>query len=297
MGEHLPVLLKEVSEYLDIQNNDIVLDATLGERGHSTMIAEQLGEDGVLIGIDTDITSIENARSNEILGHTKCKKHFIQSNFRNLDNVLRELGVKEVNKILFDLGWSMDQFRDTNRGFSFQIDGPLDMRLGDDASFTASDIVNSWEEESIVDILTGYGEERYARGIAEEIIKARSEKPIKTTLELVEIIKSGTPPRYHRGRIHPATRTFQALRMAVNDEIGALKEGITKGFGALAKDGIMVVISFHSIEDRIVKRFYREQVKNNLAKLLNKRPMIPSEEEVMKNKRARSAKLRAIMKI
>lgn len=299
MTIHIPVLSQEVSEYLTITPTDIVLDATLGGGGHSSAIAAQLGKDGMLIALDADSRAIEQAQGNETLKRASCQLHFIQSNFRNIDTALEKLGIITIDKALFDLGWSMDQFADSERGFSFDRPGPLDMRLdtSDPESLTAGEIVNEWEEESIIDILQGYGEERYARRIAQAIIIARSDTPITSTEELVHIIEGAVPAPYRRGRIHPATRTFQALRIAVNDELGALKEGIAKAFDYITPGGVMAVISFHSLEDRVVKRFFQGKEAEALGKVITKKPVIPTDEEVAQNRRARSAKLRVIKKL
>ena len=233
-----------------------------------------------------------------------------------MDMLLAQLGLAHADKIVLDLGLSSDQFETSGRGFTFQKNEPLLMTfraglLGElvgelveegDSLLTAHYIVNNWDEENIADIIYGYGEERYARRIARGIIEARAEAPIETTFDLVDIIKKSTPSLYHHGKTHPATRTFQALRITVNDEIGALNDGLEKGFNLLSPLGRMAVISFHSIEDRIVKHFYKskaektEQYPEPRATVITKKPLIPSAQEISENPRSRSAKLRIIQK-
>ena len=217
-----------------------------------------------------------------------------------MDEVLDELGIGKVNRIMLDLGLSSDQFETSGRGFTFKNDEPLLMTFSknpDVDDLTAGYIVNNWSEASIADIIFGYGEERYARKIAKGIVSYRQKKKIETTGELVEIINQSVPGMYKRGRIHPATRTFQALRIAVNDELNTLKEGLAKGFDRLEKGGRMAVISFHSLEDRIVKHFNIEKKELGLANIITKKPIEASEEEIQNNPRSRSAKLRIIEKI
>jgi len=232
-----------------------------------------------------------------------AKLFLIKENFRHLDHVLDSIGIAQVNRILLDLGLSSDQFETSGRGFSFKKDEPLLMTFGKNAELTARHIVNTWDEANIADIIYGYGEEKYSRKIAAGIIAARAEKLIETTSDLVAIIERSTPARYHHGKIHPATRTFQALRITVNDEINVLREGLVKGWERLAPGGRMAIISFHSIEDRIVKHFYKAkaaEVKEggeSSAKILTKKPITPSEQEIAENPRSRSAKLRILEKL
>ena len=214
----------------------------------------------------------------------------MNDNFRNISHILERLGVGQVNKMLFDLGWSGYQIA-APRGFSFQNDEPLLMTYGEGGE-TAADIVNSSTEEELADIIFTYGEERFARSIARAIIAARSKARILTTAALVAAVKAGTPRAYHDRKIHPATKTFQALRIAVNDEIGAMRQGITAGVSALAPNGKLAVISFHSIEDRVVKGLLRDAVEAGMGMLNPKKPIVSSRAEILKNRRARSAKLR-----
>lgn len=288
---HIPVLLKEVIDLLDIHEGDIYLDATVGEGGHALGIWKGLGSKVEIIGIDADPSAIEGMRE-------KLKEgKFAVLNFREIDRAPKILEIEKPSKILFDLGWSKSQFEESKKGFSFERDEPLDMRFGTGSEFTAGDIVNNWEEENVRTIIKAYGEERFAGKIAKAIVERRQEKPVKTTSELVAIIKKATPAWYHHKKIHPATRTFQALRIAVNDELRALEEGLKKAFEILKKEGRLAVISFHSLEDRIVKNFFRNLKNQKQAEILTKKPVTASEQEIKNNPRSRSAKLRALVKI
>lgn len=297
---HTPVLLKEVIEVLDIHEGDVYLDATVGHGGHAEEVFKRLGKRVEIVGIDADSEAVGIARLRlEMLG---AEPKLATLNFRNLEKVNQILETESPNKILFDLGWNREQFDPgeggVGKGFSFQKDEPLLMTFGDTTSstFNASDIVNSWDEENIETILEAYGEERFAKRIAEAIIKSREEKTITTSGQLREIVKKATPIWYHFKKIHPATRTFQALRIAVNDELQALKEGLEKAVEILKNEGRIAVISFHSLEDRIVKNFFREIEKKNKGAIITKKPITASEEEISNNPRARSAKLRALKK-
>jgi 16S rRNA (cytosine1402-N4)-methyltransferase len=295
---HKSVLLEAVLEGLDIKENDIVLDGTLGGAGHSLEMARRLGKGGVLIGIDQDSNVLEHARA--ILAHATTSVLLIQGNFRIVDQIIGQQKFEKVDKILLDLGFSSDQLDNSGRGFSFLKDEPLLMTLSSDSSadrFTARDIINDWEEENIATIIKEYGEESFAKKIAKAVVVARMVKPIERTFELVEIIKSATPGWYHHRQSHPATKTFQALRITVNDEIEAHKEGLENGFKILNQNGLMAVISFHSLEDRLVKHYFREQSLVELGKVITKRPIIPERDEIMENPRSRSAKLRIIQKL
>lgn len=293
---HRTVLLNETIEGLNLPKEAVVLDATFGGGGHSREILEKY-PDAKIIALDQDKTVWDRAKG-KFKGLEK-RIFFINENFRNLDALL-DFPEKNFDAIIFDLGLSSDQLEDSGRGFSFLKNEPLLMTMKANPSpedLTAEDIVNDWSEKSLADIIYGYGEERFARRIAKGIAEARKKKRIKTTADLVEIIGESVPPAYKHGKIHFATRTFQALRIAVNDELGALREGLQKGFGILKKEGRMAVISFHSLEDRIVKRFYKEAEKKGEAILINKKPIIAKEEEVKNNRKSRSAKLRILEKI
>lgn len=291
-ARHDSVLMNEVLEALDVQPGDTVVDATLGGAGHFKEILSALGEGGVIIGIDADSAAVERAREAYAQDRRPERPvaHLVNDNFRNISHILERLGVGQVNKMLFDLGWSGYQIA-APRGFSFQNDEPLLMTYGEGGE-TAADIVNSSTEEELADIIFTYGEERFARGIARAIVAARSRGRILTTAALVAAVKAGTPRAYHDRKIHPATKTFQALRIAVNDEIGAMRQGITAGLSALAPSGKLAVISFHSIEDRVVKGLLRDAVEAGMGTLDPKKPIVPSRAEILKNRRARSAKLR-----
>ncbi|PCI29616.1 16S rRNA (cytosine(1402)-N(4))-methyltransferase [Candidatus Kaiserbacteria bacterium] len=283
---HVPVLLQEVLDVLAIQKSDVVLDGTLGGGGHARALAEQLGVKGHLVGFDVDADAI--VRTREKLSGVKPSVTLIHDNFRNSRAKLVEYEINLVDKALFDLGWSSDQLETSGRGFSFERDEPLEMTLStEEGILTASEIVNEWQEESIADILYGWGGERFSRRIARAIVAAR---PISTTKELVDAVSSAVP---RRGKINPATKTFQALRIAVNDELGALKEVLEKIPEFVHEDSRVAFITFHSLEDRLVKQTFRNWQKEGLGIILTKKPIPASREEVIKNKRARSAKLRA----
>lgn len=291
-ARHDSVLMSEVLEALDVQPSDTVVDATLGGAGHFAALLAALGEEGILIGIDADPSAVERAREAYAQDRRPERPvaHIVNDNFRNLTHILERLGIGRVNKALFDLGWSGHQIA-APRGFSFQNDEPLLMNYAESGE-TAADIVNSSSEEELADILFTYGEERFARPIARAIVAARAKGRILTTGALVIAIKAGTPAWYHKGKTHPATKTFQALRIAVNDEIGSLREGLAAALSALAPEGRLAVISFHSIEDRIVKNLLRDAALAGLGMLSSKKPIVPTRSEILANRRARSAKLR-----
>ncbi len=293
---HLPVLLHEVISGLAIQPNDVVVDATLGGAGHAQLIAESLSEKGVLFGIDADHDAVERGRI--ALANVAPKVIVVEGNFRDLDTHLRSHGTERIDKALFDLGWSSYQL-EASRGFSFQKEGPLTMtyaKNGSQTAVSAGVIVNEWAEESIADIIFGWGEERYSRRIAKAIVEERARKSFTTTKELADVIYSAVPSVYRHGRIHPATRTFQALRIAVNDELGALTQGLNAAWDILASGGRIAVISFHSIEDRIVKRIFKDWEDAGEGIRITRKPQTASLDEIARNPRARSAKLRIMQK-
>ena len=295
---HRTVLLNEVIEGLNLNPKSLVIDCTFGGGGHSLEMCKKYP--GIkIIALDQD-QSVFSAKGGLASGWEGCNISFVNDNFRNIDKVLEKEGKREVDGIIFDLGLSSDQLENSGRGFSFLKDEPLLMTMKENPSrdtVTALDVVNTWSEKSLADIIYGYGEEKYSRKIAKEIVDARQKAKIETTFDLVKIISKAVPGLYRRGRLHFATKTFQAIRIAVNDELGALAKGLDEGFKLLKVGGKMTVISFHSLEDRIVKRFYKEQVKENLAKLMNKKPINAKMEEVKNNPRSRSAKLRILEKI
>jgi 16S rRNA (cytosine1402-N4)-methyltransferase len=293
--QHVPVLLHEAIEALNLKDGDIFLDGTLGSAGHSLAVAEKFGDDVEIIGIDRDVEALQ--RSEERLRALTHSAYLKLDSFRNIDEVLKGLGIEKINAVLLDLGISSEQIDESGRGFTFKKDEPLEMTMEKDAKgVTAKEVLNNWSEETLEMVIRGFGEERYARKIAHEIVMQREEKPFKTTRDLEEAVLAAVPASYKRGRINPATRTFQAIRIAVNEELSALEEGLEKAFGALAPRGRLAVISFHSLEDRIVKNFMRDKAKEGQGKLITKKPIEPSDEEVERNPRSRSAKLRAIEK-
>lgn len=271
-----------------------MFEGTVGLGGHSRALCEMIGKSGFFIGTDADQESL--AIAEERLKDLPCKKLFACDNFRNIDAVLAKAGVEKVDAILLDIGLSNRQLDVVPRGFSFMRDEPLLMTFRSEGDgLTAREIVNEWAEESIADIIYGYGEERFARRIAKGIVEARKDKPIETSGQLAEIVKKCVP-KFGFSKINPATKTFQALRIAVNDELGALREGIAKGFEHLAPEGRMAIISFHSLEDRIVKEFFRQKANEGVATLVTKKPIVPSDSEVKENPKSRSSKLRILIK-
>ncbi|NCT02139.1 16S rRNA (cytosine(1402)-N(4))-methyltransferase RsmH [Candidatus Parcubacteria bacterium] len=294
-SQHKTVLLHEAVAALTLSPSDVAVDATFGSGGHAKEIARQLDATGTYIGIDADETALNRSR----LDGLSPQIHLVHDNFSNITSILRSLQIEHVDAILADLGWRMEQFADGSKGFSFLHDGPLHMTFGkpEDYSFTAEDIINEWDEHVIADILYGYSEERFARRIAKAIVEQRRYSRITSTKELVEIVEGALPKVARHGRIHPATKTFQALRIAVNDELTVLERFIKDAFSALRPGGRLAIITFHSIEDRVVKHCFREFKDAAMAILTTKKPIIPSDEECKENPRARSAKLRVIIKI
>lgn len=294
---HIPVLLKEVVDGLALKSGQVVLDGTVGAGGHASRICELLGAEGRLIGIDADREALVRARKS--LAGKPCQASLIEENYRQLDKILDLVGFKEVDAILFDLGLSSYQLEESGRGFSFQRDELLQMTFGVDKreyKFTAEDIVNKWSKDELVAILEGFGDEKYAARIAQAIVEARKDGLIKTSRELAEIVWQAVPASYRRERIHPATKTFQAIRIAVNDELGALEEGLEKGFGRLKSGGRLAVISFHDREDRIVKTFFKKLKEEGKVELVSKKAIKPGREEIRLNPRSRSARLRICQK-
>jgi 16S rRNA (cytosine1402-N4)-methyltransferase len=291
---HRPVLLHESVQSLHITHDDVVLDATLGGAGHAQEIVHHLDLHGTLIGFDLDADAI--ARAKVALADATCKVELIQANFRSLKKELEARGISRITKALFDLGWSSYQL-DSGRGFSLKTDEPLVMTYAKEGgAVTARIVVNDWSEETLADIIYGFGEERYSRRIAKAIVDERVRRPIETASELAEIIYRAVPAGYRHGKIHPATRTFQALRIAVNDELGALTQGLRAAYEMLEEHGLIAVITFHSIEDRAVKQLFAELERQGKGKRVTKKPMVPGEQELSENRRARSAKLRVFEK-
>jgi len=290
---HRSVLLQELIAGLSLAPEDIVLDGTVNGGGHAEAVTNVLGPKGIFIGFDLDQSALDRA-AKRLTGAT-CRVHLVKSNFRNLDTILSQLEIPKITKAYFDLGLSTDELEDSGRGFSFQKDEPLLMTFNNNPRgiLTAKEIVNEWAEDSLADIIFGYGQEPAARRIAKAIVARRAQAPIATTKELVAVIESANR---RRGKIHPATKTFQALRIAVNDELGALKEVLVKGYEVLEPKGRIAVISFHSSEDRIVKDTFRSWKEEGRGASLSKKPIIPSEAELKENPRSRSSKLRIFVK-
>lgn len=288
---HIPAMLEEVMEFLDPKENDVVVDGTLGLGGHAEAILKRIGPRGRLIGIDRDERSLRMAK--ERLQPYLEQTYFARGDFRDLDRILSDLGVTQVNGILLDFGISSFQLDDPQRGFSFQMEGPLDMRMDQNNPLSAFELVNSLPEEELAAILRDYGEERWHNRIARTIVRQRSMRPIATTSDLREVVLNAVPSRKGRGeRIHPATRTFQAIRIAVNHELESIDIVLKKCVDLLAPGGRIAVIAFHSLEDRIVKQQFRALAQEGKVRLVVKKPLRPGEKECQENPRARSARLR-----
>lgn len=307
---HTTVLLKESIENLNIKPDGIYVDCTVGGAGHSLEIASRLSAKGHLVGIDQDDFALEAAK--ERLAPYQEKVTLIRENFRNLKKALYYGGFEEIDGFLFDLGFSSPQVDDDERGFSYQADAPLDMRMDRRQKLTAQFIVNNWDEGEIAKVIRDYGEEKWANRIAQFIVRERSRKPIETTGELVEVIKAAIPAAARRSGPHPAKRTFQALRIAVNDELNLLKDALQDAIELLQPGGRICVISFHSLEDRIVKHLFRDLAAECICpkdlpvctcgvkpvvKVITRKAITPNEEELELNPRARSASLRVAEKL
>ena len=307
---HRPVLLDECIEALAIRPDGVYLDGTLGRAGHSAEIARRLGEGGRLICIDRDEAAL--AAAEDKLAPWRDRVTLVHGNFDRLAELLDKLGVDRADGMLFDLGVSSPQLDDGERGFSYRTDAPLDMRMDRSEGLTAAQVVNTWPQEELRRILSQYGEERYAPTIAAAIVRRRQERPIETTLELVDVIKSGMPARALKEKQHPAKRSFQAIRIAVNDELSSVDRMIQAAVPRLNQGGRLAVITFHSLEDRIVKTGLAAFAKGCTCppdfpvcvcgktpdvKLISRKPILPTAEEIAENPRARSAKLRAAEKL
>ena len=305
---HVSVLLKECIDGLNIKPNGIYVDGTLGGGGHSFKIL-QLLENGKLIGIDQDTDALKAAT--EKLKIFEGKFIPVHRNFSDIENVLDELGIAKIDGLILDLGVSSFQLDEAERGFSYMNDGKLDMRMNQSDTFTAFDIVNTYSERKLTEIINAYGEENWANRIAKFIIEARVDKPIETTFELVEVIKKAIPAAARKDGPHPAKRTFQAIRIEVNNELKIIDQTIEATVKRLNKGGRIVIITFHSLEDRIVKTAYKNLAQGCTCppefpicicggkpkvKIISKKPILPSDEEVEMNPRARSAKLRVAEK-
>lgn len=310
MFHHVTVLRQEAVAGLNVKPNGIYVDCTLGGAGHSLSIALQLGEEGHLIGIDQDDRALQHAK--QVLSSVSARVSLVKGNFRRLNELLTALEIRNIDGVLYDLGVSSPQLDEAERGFSYMHDASLDMRMDQSAAWSAADLVNEWSEQQLADTIHRYGEERYAKRIARNIVERRKKKRINTTFELVEIIKDSIPAAARRKGPHPAKRTFQALRIAVNDELQAFEDSLSQAFERLNSKGRISVITFHSLEDRICKQFFQKQSqgcncppdfpqcvcgRTPQLKVITKKPIVPSEEELQTNPRARSAKLRIAERI
>ena len=308
--KHTSVLFNECINGLAIKPDGIYVDGTLGGGGHASGICQNLSKNGTLIGIDRDRDALEAAGNR--LAEYECKKYFVQSNYSDIKEVLEELEIEKIDGALLDLGVSSFQLDNPERGFSYMHDAPLDMRMSQDDDFTAYDVVNDYDAKELTEVIRKYGEERWASRIADFVVKARKTKPIETTSELVDVIKAAIPAAARRTGPHPAKRTFQAIRIEVNDELGQLERAVDEFCDVLSPGGRLCIISFHSLEDRIVKEIINKRINpctcpkefpvcvcgkvGDIKKSSNK-PILPSEEELENNPRARSAKLRIAEKI
>lgn len=310
--QHIPVMLKEVIEYLNPQRGQNFIDCTLGGAGYTMAIAEKIGQEGKVLAIDLDELAIENAKK-QIAERKLRNIILVQDNFRNIREIAQKyFKTEKIQGIIFDLGLSSAQLDDRKRGFSFQIDAPLDMRFNSVGNLSAEYIVNNCKQEELEKIFKEYGEERFAKQIAGLIVQERKVKPIAATLQLVEAIKKAIPKKFAYGKIHPATKVFQALRIAVNKELENIEQALPQAKDLLAPGGRIAVVAFHSLEDRIVKNYFKREAKDCLCppefpvcrcghkktlKILTKKTVIPNIDEARNNPRARSAKLRAAEKI
>lgn len=295
MQEHTTVLLDESVAALNLTPRSVVVDATVGQGGHTAKILEQVGDLGTVLALDADSTSL--ARAREVLGE-RARIIYVHGNFRNIAEHAARAGITSADAVLFDLGWHSGQI-ESGRGFSFNEDAPLIMTLNPDAaaySTTAADIIRTWPELELMALFKDLGGEQFSGRIARVIVETRAKTPITTSKELAHVVVSAVPAKFKKGRIHPATRVFQALRMQVNDELGALKEGLDGAYELLAPTGRLVVISFHSLEDRMVKNWMRDKGKLGDGTVITKKPIVPTRSEQLANPRSRSAKLRIFEK-
>ena len=308
---HITVLLHETIDQLDVQPDGIYVDATLGGAGHSEYLLSKLGDKGRLYAFDQDQTAIDNAKKRLAPYIERGMVTFIKDNFRNLKTRLNEVGVEKIDGICYDLGVSSPQLDERERGFSYKQDAPLDMRMNQEASLTAYQVVNQYPYNDLVRIFFKYGEDKFSKQIARKIEQAREVKPIETTTELAKIIKSAKPAKELKKKGHPAKQIFQAIRIEVNDELGAADESIQQAIDLLAVGGRISVITFHSLEDRLTKQLFKEASTVDVPKglpfipddlqpkleLVSRKPILPSKEELEANNRAHSAKLRVARKV
>ncbi len=305
MFHHVSVMLNETIDYLNIKEDGVYVDCTLGGAGHALYLLNQLNDKGRLIAIDQDLTAIENAK--EVLKEHLHKVTFVHNNFRELTNILNELEIEKVDGIYYDLGVSSPQLDVPERGFSYHNDAKLDMRMDQTQSLSAYEVVNQWSYEALVRIFFRYGEEKFSKQIARRIEAHREQQPIETTLELVDVIKEGIPAKARRKGGHPAKRVFQAIRIAVNDELSAFEDSVEQAIECVKVGGRISVITFHSLEDRLCKQIFQEfekgpDVPRGLPvipeaytpklKRVNRKPIPATDDDLSENNRARSAKLR-----
>jgi 16S rRNA (cytosine1402-N4)-methyltransferase len=294
--EHTPVLAGTLAEQIKLPPDGVMVDATVGQGGHSLLLGRTLGPEAVIVGLDVDKNAVRRAQFN--LKELACNVILLQSNFSQIAEQLDKQGIEKADLILADLGVSSAQLADAEFGLSFQTNMPLDMRIDKRLKRTAADIINKSDEKSLADLIYQFGQDRASRRIARFIVRHRKVEPIATTVQLAQIVCKalGRPKRGRRSRIHPATRTFQALRIAVNDELENLKKLLASAPDLLKKNGYIAVISFHSLEDGLVKSNFRQNEKSGIYRIVTKKPIVPSREEIEENRRARSAKLRIAQK-
>jgi 16S rRNA (cytosine1402-N4)-methyltransferase len=288
--QHIPVLGAEIQQYLNLHPGNCFVDCTIGLGGHSVLLSTQVLPGGRIIGIDRDADSLRLAQENLSSFSGRCD--FVRDDFRQLDTILNNLGVEQVDGMLFDLGISSYQLDNPSRGFSLKMDGPLDMRMDQESFLSAYDLINSLSERELAMILRKYGEERLSHRIARFLVAQREKGPLQSTRELCDVVLRAMPAKYHRQKIHPATRTFQAFRIAVNRELESIELALQKAVAYLKVGGRIAVISFHSLEDRIVKHSFRHFAHDKQLRLILKKPLQPTLEERQRNPRSRSARLR-----
>ena len=294
MAEHIPVLAEILVEQINLPKDAVMVDATIGHGGHSYLFAKKLGPEGTIIGMDVDEDALQKA--GVVLKEVDSRVLLVHSNFSQISERLHEKGFEKADFILADLGLCSGQIDNEKFGLSFQTNMPLDMRIDKRLTHSAADIINRADEKSLADLIFKYGQDRASRRIARFIVSARKENKITTTGQLAEIICRALGKKGSRSRIHPATRTFQALRIAVNQELENLEKLLVEAPGLLNRDGWIAIISYHSLEDRIVKTDFRQKASDGIYKIITKKPIVPSQEEIEKNRRARSAKLRIAQK-
>jgi 16S rRNA (cytosine1402-N4)-methyltransferase len=290
--EHIPVLTQILAEQISLPKDAAIVDATVGHGGHSLMFGKTLGPGGTIVGLDVDERCI--TRAHAILSNLDCRVVLVRENFARIADVTAAQAIAKVDFILADLGFCSAQLADAQRGLSFQENMPLDMRLDDRSKTTAADIVSNWDEKSLADLIYGFGQDRASRRIARFIVQHRRAQPITTTGQLATIVcrALGQPAKRRKSKIHPATRTFQALRIAVNNELDNLEKLLAAGPGLLKTNGFIAIISFHSLEDKLVKENFKRNKVEGIYEIVTKKPLVASRAEIARNPRARSAKLR-----